>query len=75
MIFHDWAIRGQMKLSINLCRIIFLKLENNTQTIDAVLGSELGTTVQERLHGIVLGNVSLFDSKQNNPQHQKGKEN
>lgn len=75
MIFHDWAIRGQMKLSINLCRIIFLKLENNTQTIDAVLGSELGTTVQERLHGIVLGNVSLFGSKQNNPQHQKGKEN
>lgn len=60
-----------MKLSINLCRIIFLKLENNTQTIDAVLGSELGTTVQERLHGIVLGNCSVQNRIIHNTRKEK----
>lgn len=34
----------------------------NTQTIDAVMGSELGITIQERLCGIVVGNFMTMPS-------------
>lgn len=50
-----------MKLNINLCRIIQV-LEKTTQTRDAVMGSELGITIQERVHRIVLGNSMTMPS-------------